>query len=290
MKVIGITGAFLNIRSDRPPECYLRPLSDFIERIDTTDSPLHVLVFSEHHNIQRLPSHPLLKGIGCKPENLILEFWDAPNWRYIYGNLKRLPSLEVILQTNGLLPLTVWLGKFAMIKRAFEMGAEVAFWFDAGHWTSPQHFSAFHKYSPKMLGAVTGVDLVSRLYEPAYQYGILGMEAQPSLEDLHIPLDVYYKFGYSMGYANPQALPLYQGVFLLIHKDSFADFYRGCQKWWLCLVNDGYGGTEESLLTLYGWENRIARLSYLNWLSVLQGKTIENTMLQPDNWDEITVR
>lgn len=285
MNIIGITSAFLSIRRDRSPEYYSMPLKHFTNRLVTDDPLMPVLVFTDKYLHHELPKSENILIEHCNPDDLLQQFWSERNWAEKYLGLKRLPGLDKIFAINSLKLLSVWLGKFAMIKKGFDLGFDVVFWFDSGHWTSHQHFADFSKYSEAMLSKVACKNLSSRLLSAAEKYEILSTQAWPTLKELHIPLEAYYTVGEEMGYNRPDGLPLYQGVFLLIHKKRFDHFFRRCQFWWERLVADGYGGTEESALTLFGWENHIERLTYLNWLAVLEGSSITDKMLDWNSWE-----
>ncbi len=285
MSIIGITSAFLSIRKDRPIEYYSTPLEDFLHKAVVEDPSMPFLVFSDQPIISSLQEYRSIQIEYSDPVKLLNEFWPDKNWMSHYLNLKRLPSLDELYTVNGIALLSVWLGKFAMLKKGFDLGFEAMFWFDAGHWTSHQYFADFSKYSKSMMDSLSCSNLSKRLLSASQKYGVLSTQAWPSLKELHIPLNAYYVIGREMGYQKPETLPLYQGVFLLIHRSFFESFFAECQKWWIRLIDDGYGGTEESALTLFGWQNRIDRLSYNNWLKVLEGLDITDDLLENNFWE-----
>jgi len=135
-----------------------------------------------------------------------------------------------------------------------------------------------------MLNNVSCFGLKERLLNASRNHGIILTQAWPTLKDLHLPFAAYYALGYDMGYEHPESLPLYQAVFMLVHKSKFYAFYDGCRKWWLKLIKNGYGGTEESAITLYGWENQINRMSYPNWIKILSGDEIKSELFHDYAW------
>ena len=284
MDVLLLTSAYLNIRNDRPSKYYSTPLDDFLCKLYEGEPTFPVWVFTNVYQPNKTIVNNNLKIINLEPDMLLKEFWDVADWKDKYQKLNRLSELDKIFETNSLNLLAIWLGKLAMIKKGFEAGYETVLWFDSGHWTSHQHFADFSKYSQSMLDNVSCYGLKQRVLSASRTYGIILTQAWSTLKDLHIPFEAYYDLGREMGYPFPEKLPLYQAVFMLIHKSQFSSFFKGCQKWWQKLINNGYGGTEESAITLYGWENRINRIPYPNWLKVLYGEEIKEELLDDYSW------
>lgn len=274
MKIRAVTSAFLSIRPDREPDYFLRPLADFLDRMGPDSPQFDFRCFLEPRDralaSERIDDHRMR---SVELEAIVNEVWPESGWaeRY-YSTISGNPTHHDSFQARYDRLIAVYLGKLALMRMGFDEGADAVLWFDSGHWVSHQCAHDIGRYTPSLMDDVDGQRAHRALTIAAAELGIVGTRCYDGKKRFHMPLEHMYAYLTEFGHPLDMPPPFYQAVFWLVRRDRFDEFFCGFQGWWRRLMADGKAGTEESALTLLGWERRLACFRYARWVELLKGK------------------
>jgi hypothetical protein len=270
-----VTFAFFGIRNDRPDAYYFNPLSDFVSRLPSHSADFRLKIYGNRRAERQLKNLTFAEITICEPEDLMSQVWQTPFALDIYNRLIRLnPNLRTSSQAKNSRLIAVWLAKLGAINQIFSAGADVCFWFDAGHWVSYQCDHRISRYQSELQNIFQPNGFTDRLLDGARQFGVIGCQTSGNRRNFHMPIKWMHEYADSMKLDRSSPPPLNLAVFGLIDKRYAKIFYNRFQYWWLKLINDERAGTEENALTLMFWEQQWKALSYQQWIDVFSGDHI----------------
>lgn len=280
MKICAVTSAFISVRPDRPFEYFLGQLVDFLSVVGQDDDDLCVRICVEEGDVKAISAFvDSSRLVIQQPEELLRRVWPEPRWREIYFDLiQHNPTHHDSYQARHKRLIAVYLGKLAILSWAFEAGAEIAWWFDAGHWVSHQCDHRLDEYSENLMKGMNRHNIIDTVMAGARQWGILGTRSYEGKKRFHMPLEHMFDYLSELPEPLDAPIPLYQGVFWVIRRDLFSKFFQEFQVAWSRLISDGKAGTEESALTLLGWKRRIPCMYYMDWISALRRGELSTTV------------
>ena len=270
-----VTFCFLGIRKDRPDDYYVRPLSEFVERLSTATTKPRLEIYANSRAKKYLARLPFGNISYCEPEELMSAVWDDPAALDVYRKLIRHnPTHRESAQARFRRLTAVWLGKVEATRRAIASGAEACFWIDAGHWVSYQCQHDFSRYRSKLQNIVRPEGLSERLLEAASRFGRVGQHFEGVQSQFHMPIEWMYEHAQAINPKLSRPLPFYSATLWLVHKRCMESFFDRMRHWWLHLINHKQAGVDENALTMTLWEQNWHTLSYEEWVKVLGGAPI----------------
>ena len=256
-----VTAAMLGLRDDREDKYYLEPLTALTRRLEGVPD-VQLDIYSNAPDRIVVPACG--EVIYEQPEPLAREFWQIPDIAEEYAILLR-RNMHVHGWAQQKFPrlIVTWLAKFAMMQRAFaDSSTEAVLWIDAGLWNSLENNHDCSKFHPSCMADLFPPGISRKLVNLA-QTQHANFVTSEKLPMLHMPWEwfAHYVDGIEVCWA----------AIMLVHRDTFTQFWDSSQKWWLRLVADGKAGTEENAISIACAEHKWARLTYEKWKQVLKG-------------------
>ena len=260
MKLCIVTAVF-NLRKTRPLEYYTIPAVDFLN--DFLNSEIEICLFTNlDKNI--FPQAQNIHIIQKSPDSFISEMWDNENWRAEYTTALearlKIQSQKIEQNTNPEL-LSVWLGKFPMMKFASQYG-DMVLWHDSGVRTTMLWNQDFTKYKKCKLYPEKYLSFIQSL-----NYPLVFMKNDGYDNQFH---------GVSMSkYETPGKHYQVRAGFILAKSSETTLLQKRIkEKWWILTHHKEYG-TEENALTMYQWQRPDSGLlSCDEWLDGLGLKNL----------------
>jgi hypothetical protein len=272
-----VSAAYGNIRTDRPLQYYLRPLTDFLRRYRETGGSAELVVHANAASWQCAGELAELvdRAVCDEPEDHVQAIWADADWIDNYQRLIRLnPTHHKSCQARFPRLIGVYLSKMRLVKLAFEGGSDVVLWHDAGHWVSAASGHDLTKYSSEIGPGLTDGRLMDRrLLALAAAHPVLGTFCRSGTWEFHMPHAWMREHALRVDETSADLLlqSLYPAALWLFHCDAFGLFYRRFRAAWNELVRRGHAGTEENALTIAAWSLDVPGLLYPDWQSVLWG-------------------